>query len=140
MNFKKILPFALLLCGLSANAQTSLDWQMSTFNAIDSLYGARIAEAYPMLPKKSKPVTVAIISRGFDVEHEDLKDVLWTNPKEKPGNGKDDDKNGYVDDVHGWNFLGKADGTNITLTRSEAASCSSTPSARNAPRPRTRSL
>lgn len=121
MNFKKILPFALLLCGLSANAQTSLDWQMSTFNAIDSLFGARIAEAYPMLPKKSKPVTVAIISRGFDVEHEDLKDVLWTNPKEKPGNGKDDDKNGYVDDVHGWNFLGKADGTNITYTREEAS-------------------
>lgn len=121
MNFKKILPFALLLCGLSANAQTSLDWQMSTFNAIDSLFGARIAEAYPMLPKKSKPVTVAIISRGFDVEHEDLKDVLWTNPKEKPDNEKDDDKNGYIDDIHGWNFLGKADGTNITYTREEAS-------------------
>ena len=121
MNFKHFLPLALLMCGLSAEAQTSLDWHLSTFNPIDSLFGARITEAYSMLPKKSKPVTVAVISRGFDVEHEDLKDVLWTNPKEKPDNGKDDDKNGYIDDIHGWNFLGKADGTNITYTREEAS-------------------
>lgn len=56
--------------------------------------------------KKATVVIVGIIDSGVDIEHEDLKDVLWTNPKEIVGNGKDDDNNGYVDDIHGWNFLG----------------------------------
>ena len=43
---------------------------------------------------------------GMDLDHEDLKGVLWTNTDEVPNNGKDDDGNGYVDDVHGYNFLG----------------------------------
>ncbi len=49
---------------------------------------------------------MAVIDGGIDIEHEDLKKVLWVNQKEIPGNGIDDDKNGYVDDVHGWNFIG----------------------------------
>jgi subtilisin family serine protease len=57
-----------------------------------------------------------------DFEHEDLDDVMWVNPGEIPGNQKDDDQNGYVDDVHGWNFLGGPDGKsiryeNLELTR-----------------------
>ena len=48
----------------------------------------------------------------------DLESVIWTNPKEIPGNGIDDDHNGYIDDVHGWNFLGSENGvediTNLT--------------------------
>jgi subtilisin family serine protease len=59
------------------------------------------------------PVIVAVIDSGIDTAHVDLKPVLWTNSKEIPGNGIDDDKNGYIDDVHGWNFLGGADGRNI---------------------------
>jgi subtilisin family serine protease len=53
----------------------------------------------------SSSVIVAVIDTGFDIDHEDLKDNIWTNPKEIPGNGIDDDRNGYVDDVHGWNFV-----------------------------------
>ena len=49
---------------------------------------------------------VAVIDSGVDTLHEDLKEVLWRNPKEIPGNGIDDDKNGYVDDIYGWNFIG----------------------------------
>ena len=44
----------------------------------------------------------------MDIDHEDLNDVIWTNKGETPNNGKDDDKNGYIDDIHGWNFLGDA--------------------------------
>jgi cell wall-associated protease len=51
------------------------------------------------------PVIVAVIDAGVDIEHEDLKEVLWVNPREIPGNGIDDDGNGYVDDVYGWSFL-----------------------------------
>lgn len=56
--------------------------------------------------KTSTPIIVAVIDGGVDIYHEDLKDVLWTNPKEIPNNGIDDDNNGYIDDVHGWSFLG----------------------------------
>src|SRR6185436_9891483 len=58
----------------------------------------------------SKTVLVAVIDSGIDIEHEDLKDVIWNNEDEIPGNGIDDDKNGYVDDIHGWNFIGGKNG------------------------------
>lgn len=57
-----------------------------------------------------EPVVVAILDSGVDAEHEDLAQVMWKNPGEIAGNGIDDDKNGYVDDVHGWNFIGGAMG------------------------------
>jgi cell wall-associated protease len=60
--------------------------------------------------KPSKTVLVAVIDSGIDIEHEDLKDVIWTNEDEIPGNGIDDDKNGYIDDIHGWNFIGGKSG------------------------------
>ena len=56
--------------------------------------------------KKSTTVVVAVIDSGVDVEHEDLNGHIWVNAKEIPGNNKDDDGNGYVDDINGWNFLG----------------------------------
>ncbi|HWQ99255.1 MAG TPA: S8 family serine peptidase [Candidatus Methylomirabilis sp.] len=55
----------------------------------------------------SDRVVVAVIDTGVDVDHEDLRENIWMNTGEIPGNGIDDDKNGYVDDVHGWNFLAK---------------------------------
>ncbi len=64
---------------------------------------------------------VAVIDSGIDTLHEDLIPVMWTNPKEIPGNGKDDDKNGYIDDVHGWNFLGGKDGRNVKVDSYEGA-------------------
>ncbi|MGV8945375.1 MAG: S8 family serine peptidase [Lutibacter sp.] len=73
----------------------------------DTIPGMGLDKAYKFLEGKTGvTVIVAVIDSGIDIEHEDLKDVLWTNTKEIPGNGIDDDNNGYVDDIHGWNFLG----------------------------------
>ena len=82
-------------------------------------YGISLKQAYLFLQgKKSKTVVVATIDSGADTLQTDLKTVLWVNKKEIPGNGIDDDHNGYVDDIHGWNFLGgpggKADFTQTT--------------------------
>lgn len=63
--------------------------------------------------KKSTPVIVAVIDGGVDPYHEDLKDVMWRNPGEIADNGIDDDGNGYIDDVYGWNFIGGKDGRNV---------------------------
>jgi len=60
--------------------------------------------------KAKKKIIVAIIDTGVDIDHEDLKGKIWTNSKEIAGNGIDDDNNGYVDDIHGWNFLGNKEG------------------------------
>jgi cell wall-associated protease len=88
----------------------------------DNFNGISLNKTYDFLKgRKSKPVVVAIIDSGADTTHEDLKDVLWTNPKEIPGNGIDDDGNGYIDDVHGWNFLGGKDGRNVTKASREAS-------------------
>lgn len=73
----------------------------------DQIMGLSTNKAYAMLQgKKSKTVIVGVIDSGIDYEHEDIKDVMWTNEDEIAGNGKDDDKNGYIDDIHGWNFIG----------------------------------
>jgi len=53
----------------------------------------------------SKDIVVAVIDTGIDINHPDLKDNIWKNPKEIPNNNIDDDNNGFVDDVHGWNFV-----------------------------------
>jgi len=75
--------------------------------------GMATEKAYKMLKKRtSTTVIVAIIDSGVDIEHEDLQGKIWTNTKEIPGNGIDDDNNGYIDDIHGWNFLGNASGEN----------------------------
>ena len=60
--------------------------------------------------KKSRSVVVAVIDSGIDIDHEDLQGVIWVNEGEIEGNGIDDDKNGYVDDIHGWNFIGGPEG------------------------------
>ena len=73
----------------------------------DTIPGMSVEKAYKFLEgKKGEIVIVGVIDSGIDVEHEDLKDVVWINSKEIAGNGIDDDKNGYVDDIYGWNFLG----------------------------------
>ncbi|PHQ56527.1 MAG: peptidase S8 [Lutibacter sp.] len=75
--------------------------------ATDTIPGMSLDKAYKFLEGKTGvTVIVGVIDSGIDIEHEDLKDVLWTNPNEIAGNKIDDDKNGYVDDVYGWNFLG----------------------------------
>ncbi|HEX5652978.1 MAG TPA: S8 family peptidase [Chitinophagaceae bacterium] len=88
-------------------------------------YGISTDKAYEFLQSKklkSNTVIVAVIDSGIDTTHEDLKPVLWVNTKEIPGNGVDDDKNGYVDDINGWNFLGSRDGSkNVEQDSYEAA-------------------
>lgn len=76
--------------------------------------GMNTDKAYKALKKdSSSTVIVAVIDSGVDIEHEDLQGHIWTNTQEIPGNKIDDDKNGYVDDVHGWNFIGNANGENM---------------------------
>ncbi|MEM8900473.1 MAG: S8 family peptidase [Bacteroidota bacterium] len=77
--------------------------------------GISLGKAYQdiLKGKKSKTVIVGVIDSGIDIEHEDLKDIIWVNEKEIAGNGIDDDGNGYVDDIHGWNFIGGKDGKHI---------------------------
>lgn len=87
-------------------------------------YGLSVDKAYEFVKQKklkSNTVIVAVIDSGIDTTHEDLRSVLWRNPKEIPGNGIDDDKNGYVDDVYGWNFIGGKDGKNVEKDSYEAA-------------------
>jgi subtilisin family serine protease len=94
-----------------------LDPASSGFNGIS------LQKAYDEIKTKklkSKRVLVAVIDSGIDTLHEDLKPILWTNPKEIAFNGIDDDKNGYVDDVHGWNFIGGKDGRNLKEESLEA--------------------
>jgi subtilisin family serine protease len=78
----------------------------------DSVQGVSAEKTYQTLLKDqpSKTILVAVIDSGIDIDHEDLKSVIWTNEKEIAGNGLDDDKNGYIDDVHGWNFIGGKNG------------------------------
>ncbi len=86
----------------------------------DTVPGMSVDKAYTQIISTLKPgkkVIVAVIDSGVDIEHEDLKDVIWTNTDEIPNNGKDDDKNGYIDDIHGWNFLGDIVAENLEYTR-----------------------
>lgn len=89
----------------------------------DSVFGISTEKAYKELlkGKKSVPVIVAVLDGGVEYNHEDLKRVMWLNKKEIAGNGIDDDKNGYVDDLYGWNFLGGKNGSveyeTLELTR-----------------------
>lgn len=77
----------------------------------DGVMGISTEKAYELLKgKKSTTVIVGVIDGGVDEEHEDLKSVMWKNTAEIAGNNKDDDHNGYVDDVYGWNFIGSSVG------------------------------
>lgn len=121
MHKGKIYILVLLLsCSTGLFAQSSLKgWHLKDLKK-DGFYGISIDEAYQFtLGRKSTPVIVAVIDSGVDTAHEDLKNILWHNTAEIPGNGIDDDHNGYVDDVYGWNFLGNKDGKNLKKTTDE---------------------
>jgi cell wall-associated protease len=125
---------AALTLSLSANAQTTEKVAVAKKGALtenelkrwshldlvkDSIPGMSVDKVYSELlkGKTSTPVIVGIVDSGVDIEHEDLKSVIWTNKKEIPGNKIDDDKNGYVDDINGWNFLGNITKENYEYER-----------------------
>jgi len=85
----------------------------------DTIPGMSINKAYSQIikNKSGSQVIVAVVDSGVDINHEDLKSVVWVNSGEVANNGKDDDNNGYIDDVHGWNFLGNAVEENMEYTR-----------------------
>lgn len=95
----------------------------------DTIPGMSVDRAYEEIikGKKGKSVIVAVIDSGIDIEHEDLDGVIWVNEDEVPGNGIDDDKNGFVDDIHGWNFLGDAYNEQLEYVRLIASGDASDP-------------
>jgi cell wall-associated protease len=118
-RFSKLLIASMLLSS-AAIAQKSTKTAPKNWHLLDQkesgFYGISLDKAYDLLGSKkakSKTVLVAVIDSGIDTLHEDLKDILWRNPGEIAGNGLDDDKNGYVDDIYGWNFIGGKDGRNV---------------------------
>lgn len=95
--------------------QKYINWHNRDVNQAE-LLGTSVDKTYRELlsgkPAK-KTVVVAVIDSGVDIDHEDLKGKIWINEDEIPGNHIDDDGNGYVDDIHGWNFIGNKNGDNI---------------------------
>lgn len=114
-------------CGISLSSIAQSDmpkgWHLLDLET-NHFYGISLNRAYEFLATKNKKpqsVIVAVLDSGVDTTHEDLKKVLWRNPKEIPNNGIDDDKNGYIDDVFGWNFLGGKDGKSLKKAGDERA-------------------
>ncbi|WP_412061623.1 S8 family serine peptidase [Rubrivirga sp. IMCC45206] len=134
---RTILAAALLALAPAAVAQTDgppADWHLLDADAA-GVVGISLDAAYDALGDRAPTeVVVAIIDSGVDITHPDMAPVLWTNAGEIAGNGVDDDGNGYVDDIHGWSFLGGADGRNMEhdtyeLTRLVALCRADTPDA-----------
>ncbi|GGI26885.1 S8 family peptidase [Pedobacter mendelii] len=129
INLKKLLFLSFLMClntiGFAQNKNVQLPANWFNLDLTESgFFGISTEKAYRDILKDKKVkqnIIVAVIDGGVDVNHEDLKDVLWTNKKEIPGNGIDDDGNGYIDDIHGWNFIGSKKGNlefdNLELIR-----------------------
>ncbi len=98
------------------------DWYQR-YSLNDTCMGIDLINALNTTPQpaNAKPVIVAVIDGGTDILHEDLKSNIWVNLREIPGNGVDDDQNGYVDDINGWDFIGGKNGEvhydNLELTR-----------------------
>ncbi len=132
---KKILIAATFLSGVASFAQSAdaaldpmkdkdlMTWYHKDFSSSNT-YGVNTQNAYKYLESKglkAKPVIVGVLDSGVEVDHPGLIKNMWKNPNEVPNNGKDDDGNGYIDDVHGWNFIGGKNGDidvdNMEVTR-----------------------
>ncbi|MET2983793.1 S8 family serine peptidase [Aureibaculum conchae] len=95
-------------------------WHLNSFE-LDSVPGIDLSRALNFLKdKKSRPIVIAVIDSDVDIDHSWIKDILWSNPDETSDNGLDDDGNGYIDDIHGWNYLRNKKGTRINYASSSA--------------------
>lgn len=129
-----ILVFSLLL--LSGTVAFSQSHEGTTLDSLDKSYlnwhnldpetngiqGISVERAYNEILKNKvakRKVIVAVIDGGVDIEHEDLQGKIWHNEDEIPNNGIDDDNNGFIDDMHGWNFIGNSKGENIKYENME---------------------
>jgi subtilisin family serine protease len=128
MRLNTLFTIGLVAITSTVSAQSSVNFYEKGWHlqdpAAQSIYGIQLEKTYTEILKQRTPkkkIVVAVIDSGIDTAHEDLKPVLWKNEKEIVGNGIDDDKNGYVDDIHGWNFLGNKDGKNVGKDSYEAA-------------------
>jgi len=101
-----LLQLILLCSPVLAVAKTPNDPLYSELWYLDQIHAP---EAWDRATGDDREVVVAVLDTGVYVDHPDLKDRLWVNADEKPGDGIDNDGNGYIDDIQGWNF---ADGTN----------------------------
>ena len=118
MKFRIFCSAALLACSIEIQAQQKDKSPENWFNLDpiqNDVRGVSSERAYTELlkGKQGRTVIVAVIDSGVDITHEDLQGKLWKNTKEVPKNGKDDDGNGFVDDVDGWNFIGGKNGKHI---------------------------
>lgn len=110
MKKQFLITLLLFATAVFAQKKAPVNWQLMDPKT-DKIYGAGVEEAYRTLAGKTpRTVIVAVIDGGVDINHEDLKNVIWTNTAEIADNGVDDDKNGYIDDVHGWSFIGGKNG------------------------------
>lgn len=125
----KLSVFFLMFCSVltfsaqeddKIQAERTLLWHLQS--PTDELSGIQAKSAYDFLQsKKSVPIIVAVIDSGTETAHPELSSMIWVNADEIAGNGIDDDKNGYIDDVNGWSFIGGAQGDvehdNLEFTR-----------------------
>ncbi len=117
-----ILGSVLSVLAFSQNPDAPVNWHLKD-QASDQLQGVSVERSYKELlsGKEKSQVIVAILDSGVDIYHEDLKGAIWVNENEISGNGIDDDKNGYIDDVNGWSFIGGDQGDvefdNLEFTR-----------------------
>ncbi len=120
LKMKCCFPLLLVILFQFSYGQNDIKGWHLRDQASDGYNGISLKKTYDFLKGKNyTSVIVAVIDSGVDTTHEDLKKILWKNTREIPGNDIDDDGNGYVDDVNGWNFLGNKDGNNLKKDASE---------------------
>ncbi|MDR2122027.1 MAG: S8 family peptidase [Flavobacteriaceae bacterium] len=123
------ITFALISTTIAAqNTEQAVDsttlknWYHQSYEKT-GIYGVGTNEAIEFLKStgiKPSVIVVGVIDSGVQTDHPDLKNNIWINPKEIAGNGKDDDKNGYIDDIYGWDFIGGKDGKDVNQDTMEA--------------------
>ncbi len=115
------LTLLLFTCSQLAWGQDSKFWHWKDLEQ-DGVHGVSLHKAKNLLTTlklKPTPIIIAVLDGGIDTSHPQIKPILWHNLKEIPGNQIDDDKNGYIDDLHGWNFIGNSNGENINKAAAE---------------------